>query len=136
MSFKAKKNYLFSKEDEKKVFNLILKQTLNKEIEWSVGNPILTGLVGEDKILLYRGETRTAVSIQNKKEYAFFEITKEQEEFLKNLISGKSLLDLTSTEFAENIWSGKKFAELSQANLEPKAKKSKPKEKTVKAISD
>ena len=76
MSFKAKKNYLFSKDDEKKVFNLILKQTLNKEIEWSVGNPILTGLVGEDKILLYRGETRTAVSIQNKKEYAFFEITK------------------------------------------------------------
>lgn len=113
MAFKPKKIYEFSTEDEKKVFNLILKSTLEKEIEWSQGKAMFTGIIGKEKILFYEGETRDAISIQNKTEYAFFVINKEQKELLKKIISGKVTHGLPQ-DYAVNIWNGKQFLKPSE----------------------
>ena len=118
MAFVPKKEYSFSEEDEKKVFNLILKNTIEKEIDWELRNSgIYRGVIGNDTILFYRGETRTAISIQNKTEFAFFIINKEQDELLRNVIAGRTRLELDNpANIAKNLWSGKTFFELSKAN--------------------
>lgn len=121
MAWIPKTEYFFPPDDEKKVFNLILKNTINKEIVWTMRPAMLSGQMGNDKILFYHGETRTSISIQNKKEFAFFIINKEQEELLKKVISGKSIREIEQPEnVAANLWSGKKFFELSKAGNELK----------------
>ena len=136
MTWTPKTEYTFSSDDEKKVFNLILKNTIEKEIHWSIGSAMHTGLMGNDKILLYRGETKTAISIQNKKEYAFMGINKEQEELLKKVISGKTILEIENPEnVAANIWSGKTFYEPSKSQDKPFTNLDKPKKKLQKAFN-
>ena len=132
MAWQEKKEYRFSEEDEKKVFNLILKNTIEKELIWTISTCMYTGIVGNDKILFYRGETRTGISIQNNTEYAFFTINKEQEELLKNLISGTTSLRLeNSSTIATNLWSGKVFNELPKTNLELNESPTELKEKEI-----
>ena len=107
--WKAKKEHIFTKEQEEKVFNLILVSTLQKEITWSRGEICLVGYIGSDKIQLYRGDTRTGVDIQNKNEYAYFPISREKEKILKNAISGKTTLSHCQAKQLKNNWSGKIF---------------------------
>jgi hypothetical protein len=95
--FKPPKEYRFTKEQEKKVFNLVLRNTLEKDINWEMGVVMFTGKSGNNKLLFYEGESGAkAICIQNKNEYTHFFINKQQAEILISAINGKGKFAIES----------------------------------------
>ena len=121
--YQHKKEYQFSPDDEKKVFNLILKNTIEKELTW-IQKPcesfLYRGQIGQDSVIFYKGLVKTCIAITNKTESAYFVINKEQEGLLKKVIDGRTALELEHvSSVAKNLWSGKTFVELSKTGKEP-----------------
>lgn len=85
-----KKEYKFTKSQEQSVFKLILKNTIDKDIQWSTLTSMYCGMSGNNKILFYEGDLK-AISIQNKNEYTHFYINKDQALILRDIISGKNI---------------------------------------------
>ena len=120
MAYVHKKEHFFTLENEKLIFNAIVKYTLAKEIVWIMRPAMFRGDILDKKILFYSSDIRVSISIQNKTDYVFFEITREQEELLKKVISGKTVMEIDNPEnFSFNLWSGKAFFELSKALPSP-----------------
>lgn len=102
--------YEFTPEQKRKAFNLVLKNTIEKKIEWGQGSitEIFKGQARESRMLLYYGLERIGFSIQNKTQYVFFNINKEQAQILQSLIRGKATLrlaqDLKSVESSDDYY--------------------------------
>ena len=71
--FTPPKSYQFTPEQEKRVFNLIVKNTLDKKIVWDFG-----------------------IAMQNKSEYVHFIINQDQYDLLKQIIQGKNIKTITN----------------------------------------
>lgn len=99
------KTYIFSQEQEKKIFNLILKRTLDKTINWKDGIAMYRGKAKNNTLLFYQGDN-ISVCIFNQKEYAFFLINKEQAKILDNIIKGKfkNQIDFDSDKIANDFY--------------------------------
>lgn len=93
--FTPPKSYQFTPEQEKRVFNLIVKNTLDKKIVWDFGIAMLVGKSGNNKLLFYKGDNM-AISIQNKSEYVHFFINQDQYDLLKQIIRGKNIKTITN----------------------------------------
>lgn len=91
----TRKEYKVIEGQEEKVFNLVLKNTIEKLIQWEYGQVMYIGIQGNNKLLFYKGPDKSSISVKNKMEYVFFYITYNQEKILRNVIDHKNIVEAT-----------------------------------------
>jgi len=93
-NIQARKEYKIIEGQEERVFNLVLKNTLDKNISWEFGRAMWIGKQRNNKLMFYKGEVRNCIVVQNPKEYIFFHISDQQEELLRGIITSKGSLKI------------------------------------------